>query len=178
MKNFLTLIEDDQVEELRSKVFEQRLSDSKDGGTYTTVLDEDEEVALVTKIADKSDYWLGFLKEYIQHYPLCNTAVCELFANFRQEVYLPFFKYYISKYGYSTMSARIFCEIIRNLPEEERDEELIKLFCRKAVIWSPEIYTCLDYVDHKYAELYKESVDPAHWKAPKKETDEPAAANE
>ena len=75
--NKTELIKSGQIEDLKAQIFGQKLEKNSEG-TYTAVLSEDEELAVVEKIVAndaQSAEWGEFFARYVEHYPAFNSAL-------------------------------------------------------------------------------------------------------
>ncbi len=77
----MNLIADRKVKELSLQVFEQTLNQNatKDGGTFTRNLSEQEENAVVELMLEgnPNNGWDTFVKRYGKHYPLFNSSIAK-----------------------------------------------------------------------------------------------------
>lgn len=75
--NKTKLIKSGQIEDLKAQTFGQKLEKNSEG-TYTAVLSEEEELAVVEKIVAndaQSSEWVGFFAGYVEHYVPFNSAL-------------------------------------------------------------------------------------------------------
>ena len=75
--NKIELIKSGQIEDLKAQTFEQKL-ESYSEGTYTAVLSEEEELAVVQQVVEdneQSELWRVFFEQYISHYVPFNSAL-------------------------------------------------------------------------------------------------------
>lgn len=73
----IELIKSGQIEDLKAQTFGQKLEKNSEG-TYTAVLSEDEELAVVEKIVAndaQSSEWVEFFAGYVEHYAPFNSAL-------------------------------------------------------------------------------------------------------
>ncbi|MBO6290089.1 MAG: hypothetical protein J6N45_07190 [Alphaproteobacteria bacterium] len=81
--NKIELIKSGQIEDLKAQTFGQKL-ESYSEGTYTAVLSEEEELAVVQQVVEdneQSELWRVFFEQYISHYVPFNSALKVLIEN-------------------------------------------------------------------------------------------------
>ena len=75
--NKTELIKSGQIEDLKAQIFGQKLEKNSEG-TYTAVLSEEEELAVVQQVVEdneQSELWRVFFEQYISHYAPFNSAL-------------------------------------------------------------------------------------------------------
>ena len=155
-KNFLKLIETEQIDALFMQVFNQKILPDSGDSSYTEVLTEEEETALVNKLLCVSepaaDKWLEFTKQYLSHYSLCNKAVGILLDNVNQQRAVELLLDYISRYSYNEQQGMRICNIALNgniLPEIC---QLVKALCANGRIFSADINSLLERIEMRFKE--------------------------
>lgn len=172
-KNFLKLIENEQIAELSAQVFNQKLSESGNG-TYTEVLSEDEETAFMDKLLSKdgleAEPWLKFLNDYSEHYPVCNQAIDLLLNSLDKSQAMPLLVTLLNKYSYNEQQGLKVCDIVLKGNSYKENLDLLQTMTGCGRFFSDEIYKRLEVVDARirdagyaeqavFAESYRQAVE-------------------
>ncbi|MBQ9271811.1 MAG: hypothetical protein IJ218_06075 [Alphaproteobacteria bacterium] len=170
-KNYLQLINDGLINELAVTVFNTHLDD-KSETTYTDVLTEDEEIALMQKTiamtGHEADPWLEFVKTYNTKYPLCNKALDVLFKNADHPNSLLLLIALLSCSVYNEEQGIKLCNIMLQSQDQSVIMQLLQLLCECGRIFYPEVYRLLGKMDTKlrdteqqydFAAAYKQAVE-------------------
>ena len=173
-KNYLELINSDQIEELYVNVFDAHLPGSVSETSYTDVLTADEEVALMQKVLQKegheADPWLEFLQQYNKVYPLSNQAVNILFNNIENPKSVPLLVTVLSRFGYNDQQGITLCNLMLQSQDTEFIIRIAQLLCETGRIFFPEVYNLLGKLDVRikesgykdqatFAESYQQTLD-------------------
>ena len=170
--NYLSLIEENKVNDLSSRVFKQKL-DKSSTGTFTAVLTEAEENACVQKMLDNhpNGAWRDFVVHYFSHYPPCNSSVNLLLCNADLAVARDVLKQVITMdWGGLTLDqAKKLCEIV----QKEKNSfcfHLLEAYCHNPhcmvvdqslvlmLLRIDEIYADHGDIHVKLAEIYEHTV--------------------
>ena len=103
----LNLIKNGKFEELEAQVFNQTLGGE---GTYTAVLDEAEELALVEAIYDGSVAAKKFAMQYWQHYAPFNSSVKLMIERPKYPAMPDILQFIIKKWGVVPEQIRMICQ--------------------------------------------------------------------
>lgn len=155
-KDFLKLIETEQIEALFQQVFNQKLLPGSENSTYTEVLTEEEEIALVNKLLGVSESaaakWVEFAKQYLSHYSLCNNAVDILIGNIEDRRATELLLVCMGRYGYNEQQGMKICNIALNGRVSPEVCELVKVLCANGRIFSADICRLLERIEMRFNE--------------------------
>ena len=187
--NYLSLIEENKVNDLSSLVFNQKLNKDS-AGTFTAVLTEQEENACVQKMLDNhpNGAWRDFVVQYFNHYPPCNSSVNLLLCNADLAIARDVLKQVITMDwgGLIPDQARKLCEIV----QKEKTSfcfHLLEAYCRKPrciavdqslllmLLRVDEIYADHGDIHVKLAEIYEHSVQRGDFSSKGKTLNTPKA---
>ena len=170
-KHYLKLINDEEIAELSTQVFNSKLADGSD--TFTDVLSEEEEIAfmqkLLTKDGAEADPWLEFIQGYNRHYPVCNKAIDVLFQNLDNSRNVALLIDLLSAHGYNERQGLAVCDLVWKLSDQDKALLLIQLIYECGRFFSSEIYQKLMSIDARvrerngeqihFAESYRQAVE-------------------
>lgn len=161
-KNFFTMISDEQIDVLFSQIFNQKLSCNANN-TYTEVLTNEAETALVNKLFDadakKANKWMEFIQQYISHYPLYNQAIDVLLNNIENHNSIVLLTDHINRYGYNEQQGIDICKIVLNSRDYARFASLINCICANGRTFSSEIFRLLEGIEMRMKEAGYTKVD-------------------
>lgn len=103
----LDLIKSGKFKELSAQVFDQTLGGE---GTYTAVLDETEELALVDAVYDGSAAAKKIAMQYWQHYAPFNSAVKLMIEHMTYPAMPDILRFIIEKWGLVPEQIRMICQ--------------------------------------------------------------------
>lgn len=150
------LIESGKFEELRRKVFNQKLEEGS-VGTYTILLSDDEECLLAQQVMRGTPNSREFLTEYLRHYPLCNKAVDVFISqpNYDSEVKSVLLEV-ITRYGFNEKQGFAICNNVGL-----SDVGFMQKFCKSGRVFYIDLYQSLTFLGEEegLGELYRKSVD-------------------
>lgn len=154
----LTLIQQNEFQELEATLFNRKLADNSEG-SFTEVMELEEEFALVDLLKSKNETVAqnaeDILQKYSSCYPLFNDTLNVLIENIAENRMRNILFNQITRYSCNDTSARKICMIANSTPP---DEELLHIFCKSARIFFSDIYQMLDNIDERWATLYKTSI--------------------
>ena len=173
MSKFSKFIEENNVSDLSSRVFKQKLSPSS-SGTYTDVLDEKEENAVIKNLIeiDSKGTWRVFVLEYFKHYVPFNSSVDILLDHAENISARDVLKQVISAFSLCPYQAEKLCRLVSK-EKNSFNFHLLEAFCRNphALHVDSGLYLALLSIDEKYtghadvhvklAEIYKSNVEKA-----------------
>jgi hypothetical protein len=169
--SYLKLIEQNNVSDLSALVFNRKLT-PKSKGTFTDVLNETEEKAVVKQLIDTNyqKEWRVFILEYFKHYTPFNSSVDILLDNAEQASVHEILKSIISKSGLRTYQAEQLCRLVSK-EQSSICFHLLEAYCRNphSLHIDSGVHLALLTIDEKrashggnqasLAELYKKSVE-------------------
>ena len=167
--NLVSLIENDQIEEFVQQVFKNQAID-KDESFYTLSLSEDEEKALIHRMAteQKNNRWYKALSDYISHYPLSNAAMEYLLVGIGNSLAVKIICLQIVKYGYTPEQGEEICSLIKKDSENKTLLPLLPLISKYGRRFDDTLYSILWSIDERlrarnsekfdYADSYKKNV--------------------
>ena len=94
----IDIIKAGKLDELKAATFEQKL-EANSTGTYTAVLDADEENAVVENVTAGKNGWLDFLERYADVYPMFNGSTLKLIEHLETEEIRTFLAQKVRKWG-------------------------------------------------------------------------------
>ena len=153
MAKFLKLIEENKVSDLSSLVFNQKLSPTSTS-TFTDVLSEEEEIAVVKKLlSDNTGEWKKFIAAYFEHYAPFNSAVNIMLENVQSAVVREVLKPIIADSGLLPDQARKLYEAVK-ASKSLALFDLLKEYCQnpKPSVADPSFELQLSNVDDLFAD--------------------------
>ena len=162
------LIEQNQVDELSSLVFNQHMDNSSEQG-YTEPLSNEEELSAIRQLlASRNPQWFCFLHQYIQHYPLLNESVSLLVdSSFTDAGITALLTDNMQRYGCDPEQATRLCQALLT---NTLNPDLVCLICKSSRISSQSVKILLERLENrerdknpdcqspKYVELYEKSI--------------------
>ena len=150
--NFSNLIEENNVSELSSLVFNQKLT-PKSTSTYTDVLDEAEENAVIKQLIGNNcqEEWRTFVLEYFKHFSPFNSSVDILINSAaEQAVAREFLELVIAKSSLREDQAEKLCRLVSSEPV---CFHLLEAYCRnpRTMHICSHLHLSLLTIDEKYA---------------------------
>lgn len=151
---FLSLIEENKVNDLTSLVFNQKLNQNSPG-SFTELLTEPEENAVIQKMLDShpNSAWRDFAAEYFKHYPPCNSTVDLMLANLNLVVARDLLKQIIKRYSIMEYQALTLCQAVFQ-DEVDHGFHLVHDYCKnpRRMAVNNDLLLMLGNIDNKYAD--------------------------